>query len=306
MVSILVPAYNAAEYLGQCLDSIVKQTYQDLQIVVIDDGSKDATWQVMQDYAKMDSRIEVYRQNNQGVATTRNSLLDHVKGEWVLFVDSDDWLEASAVSFFMGLVTSSIDVISCDYVLDNDCVNGGVAVKRLDQTSLIEAFLRHTEIRGQLWNKLFRASVLQELNFDPKVSYGEDALFCWHAFQRVKGFLYTNKRLYHYRKNYYSISNSGFGPNKMSAHFVWEFISSSTEDKWPSFVDIARARWGVEDVLLLRSAAHYNYPYDNLIGTLQKAIRANLPFMKKKDFITYKTILYSFLATRSYYLAGLF
>lgn len=282
------------------------QTYQDLQIVVIDDGSKDSTWRIMQEYAERDSRIEIYHQENQGVAATRNALLRHVKGDWVLFVDADDWLELSAVSFLQSCTSPSVDVVSCDSVNDDmrDC-SEDVLVKQLDHISLIEAFLRHTVVRGQLWNKLFRTTIISGLSFNPEVSYGEDALFCWQAFQRVNCFLYTNKQLYHYRMNDSSISHASFGPLKMSAHYVWESITSSTFGKWPTLEGIARARWGMEDALLLRSAAHSRYPFDNLISTLQQTIKQNLPYMRKSGFVSRKWVYYAFFASMSYTFAGL-
>ena len=93
MVSILVPVYNSAPYLRKCVGSITGQTYTDLQIVLINDGSTDDSWDIMQELARQDKRIEIYSQPNCGVAATRNRLLDKVRGDFVLFVDSDDWIE---------------------------------------------------------------------------------------------------------------------------------------------------------------------------------------------------------------------
>ena len=97
LISILIPIYNVESYLPQCLDSIVQQTYKNLQIVLIDDGSQDHSLTICHDYATKDNRIEVYSQKNQGVAATRNHLLEKVKGDYVLFVDSDDWIEADMI-----------------------------------------------------------------------------------------------------------------------------------------------------------------------------------------------------------------
>ena len=120
LVSILVPVYNVEAYLPQCLDSLLGQTYSHLQIVLIDDGSSDNSWTIMQQYAAQDSRIEIYHQENQGVATTRNHLLEKIKGDFVLFVDSDDWVELDMVEFLVGKATENqADVVTCGNVIND-------------------------------------------------------------------------------------------------------------------------------------------------------------------------------------------
>ena len=104
-VSILSPCYNVEKYISQCLDSIIQQTYKNLQIILVDDGSTDNTLAILNQYASLDSRIEVHHQENKGVATARNELLSKVKGDYVLFVDSDDWIELDMVEFLIAKVT---------------------------------------------------------------------------------------------------------------------------------------------------------------------------------------------------------
>ena len=93
IISILIPVYNVEHYISTCLDSILSQTYTNLQIVLFDDGSKDQSFAICKEYTCKNKNIEVYHQDNQGVAVTRNHLLEKVKGDYVLFVDSDDWME---------------------------------------------------------------------------------------------------------------------------------------------------------------------------------------------------------------------
>ena len=97
MVSILVPVYNASQYLRECVASLTGQTYTDLQIVLINDGSTDDSWDILKDLAQQDKRLEVYSQPNSGVAATRNRLLEKANGDFVLFVDSDDWIELDTI-----------------------------------------------------------------------------------------------------------------------------------------------------------------------------------------------------------------
>ena len=252
LVSILAPCYNVAAFLPQCLDSIISQTYSNLQIVLIDDGSKDDTWRVMQDYAGKDNRIEIYHQENHGVATTRNHLLEKVKGDYVLFVDSDDWIEPDMVEFLVGkALTNNIEMVVCGNV-NNDTPPASEYNEQLwSQDKAVKEFLRHVSINGSLWNKLTKVSLLHNVKFHCGISYGEDALFCWELLQNAKAILVTNKQLYHYRMNEISLSHSAFGSKKLSGHKVWTILCEETKRLYPKFIDIAHARFCVETTLLL-------------------------------------------------------
>lgn len=112
VVSILVPIYNAETYLSQCIESILGQTCANLQVILIDDGSIDNSYAICKEYVKLDTRVELYHQENQGVAITRNNLLEKVRGDYVLFIDADDWVEPDMVEFCK---TS----LCLDFVIDN-------------------------------------------------------------------------------------------------------------------------------------------------------------------------------------------
>ena len=93
MISIVIPVYNVAAYLPQCLDSLVNQTYRDLEIICVNDGSKDNSLEILQQYASQDSRIRIISRENRGIAASRNEALAQAQGDWVMFVDSDDWVD---------------------------------------------------------------------------------------------------------------------------------------------------------------------------------------------------------------------
>lgn len=306
MVSILIPAYNVEKYLPQCLDSILSQTYRDLQIVIIDDGSKDNTLAVCQNYADKDSRVEVYHQENQGVATTRNHLLAKAKGDWVLFVDADDWIELDTVSFLVGKTEESgADVVLCKEVA-NDGIMFDYYEELFNKEKTIREFLRHINLRGSLWNKLLKRSLLQEEEFQSEISYGEDALFCWSVFQKVNKLLFTNRELYHYRMNDDSLSHSSFGSKKLSGHLTWKIITNETEKQWPQFLCIAKARWAIEDIQLVRAAAHDGYPNNDEIKELQNTVKRYFFDIIKAKITSARMIMYSYVASRWYKFAAWF
>lgn len=305
LVTILSPCYNVEEYLPQCIDSILRQTYHNLQVVLIDDGSQDNTWKVMQVYAAKDSRIEIYHQENQGVATARNNLLDKVKGDYVLFIDSDDWIESNMVDFLVNKAFEhNADVTMCGMVIDDAPVRTEYTETVLTQEECIKAFLFHNELRGSLCNKFIKTNLLHNVKFHCGISYGEDALFCWHIFQKAKTVVMTNRQLYHYRMNNSSISHQVFGRKKLTGHLAWTFITEETAKWWPQYLNIAQARHCIEDTLLLRDAAHCHYQNMNDVKILQKKIRELRHTLNDVEITSTKMRLYALIASYSYWLAS--
>lgn len=286
-VTILIPVFNVEAFLPLCLDSLLNQTHRDLQIVLIDDGSKDNSFEVMKQYAVKDQRIEIYHQENQGVATTRNNLLEKVKGDYVLFVDSDDWIELDMVEFLVGKALSTkSSVVTCSMVINDDAFDRTVYKEEIwEQPKAVREFLRHETFRGSLWNKLVLSSLLHNLRFHCGISYGEDALFCWELLQNASRVLVTDKILYHYRMNVDSISHQSFGDKKLTGHEVWRIINEECEKWWPQYLDIAQARWGMEDMYLLRQAGQSNYPYNDAIRQLQQTVKRFIPQMRSSSLL---------------------
>lgn len=303
LVSILSPCYNVEKYLPKCLDTIIGQTYSNLQIVLIDDGSKDGTWEIMQEYAAKDSRIEVYHQDNKGVATTRNNLLDKVKGDFVLFVDSDDWVELTMVESLLGIQKQSdADIVVCDMVKnDNTSDLSDKSYISYNKEQIVKAFLEHKWLNGSLWNKLVKTSLLHNERFRCGISYGEDALFCWHLLQHVMSVVVCKLQLYHYRMNDASLSHQVWTPEKKgSATVVWHTITSETQKLYPQYVDIARARWAIEDFWGLYYASLSNYPYDRYIKERQINIKRNLRLIASSGLVSKNKIFTAFALAYCY------
>lgn len=303
LVSILSPCYNVEKYLPKCLDTIIGQTYSNLQIVLIDDGSKDGTWEIMQEYAAKDSRIEVYHQDNKGVATTRNNLLDKVKGDFVLFVDSDDWVELTMVESLLGIQKQSdADIVVCDMVKnDNTSDLSDKSYISYNKEQIVKAFLEHKWLNGSLCNKLVKTSLLYNERFRCGISYGEDALFSWHLLQHVMSVVVCKLQLYHYRMNDASLSHQVWTPEKKgSATVVWHTITSETQKLYPQYVDIARARWAIEDFWGLYYASLSNYPYDRYIKERQINIKRNLRLIASSGLVSKNKIFTAFALAYCY------
>lgn len=290
-VSILVPVYNASRYLRECVASIMGQTYRDLQVVLINDGSTDDSCEIMKELAAQDSRLQVFSQPNSGVAATRNRLMDKATGEFIHFVDSDDWIEPNTIEFLLNEQQRH----GCDMVVFNSLVEG-----IWDREKAVHEFLRHREFRGMLWNKLIARHLLEKRRFDESVSYGEDALMVWEALQGVNKVLLLKNNLYHYRNNEDSLSRQRFNGKKFTEYTTWDAICTDTNSLWPQYKDLAHARFACEMTQVLRFAALSGYKHDDRISLLQDVVRRHGPKIRKTGVSSLKMRIYAWLVSHNY------
>jgi len=208
LLSVIIPVYNVEPYLEQCLDSVVNQTYKDLEIICINDGSTDNSLKILEKYQKKDSRIKLINQKNKGLSGARNAGLDVAKGEYIAFVDSDDYLELNAYEEAMKvmLTDKNVDLVEFrtnTFADNNDTVlnnRANFANKRLFDTFSMNM---HT---GYVWNKIYKRLLLEKykIKFIPKLLY-EDAFFSYAYVLVSKHSVFINKQGYNYRKRYNSI-----------------------------------------------------------------------------------------------------
>ena len=294
LVSILVPVYNAAEYLRVCVRSIIDQSYTNLQIVLINDGSTDGSWELMKELARSDRRIEVFSQPNNGVAATRNSLLNKAIGDWVLFVDSDDTIAPDTVRILL----KEQEKTGADMIVFNQREK-----REYDRETVIREFLRHREFRGMLWNKLLKREYLEGLEFDRTVSYGEDALMIWQVLQRVGHVVAIDKKLYYYSPTEKSLSRQRFNGKKFTAYTVWDTICGDVDEKWPQYSDIAHARFACEMTQVLKSAAVSDYRHDSSVRLLQEEVRRDGHLIASTGVSSRKMNMFAWLVSHCYWLA---
>jgi glycosyltransferase involved in cell wall biosynthesis len=290
LVSIIVPIYNTEKYLQQCLDSIVNQSYKELDVILINDGSKDQSLLIAQDYAMKDPRIKLIDKDNEGVAATRNVGLKNAQGDFVLYVDSDDWIELDMVELLVSYsIKHDASIVTCDNVSENKCDE--TYVRQFDEEQTITCFLHHRNLNGSLCTKLIKRSLLYDIYFDSTVGYGEDALFFWQVLiKNHVGILFTNIQLYHYRINQNSICHV-FGKQKFTAHLVWTQIANDVEHLYPKLLSMAKAQLCNQMVVILYEAASCRYPYGEDIKMLQKTVRQNFKYLKAQNDCSIKKIV---------------
>jgi len=209
LISVIVPVYNTAEYLGRCIDSILAQTYCKLEILLINDGSTDSSDAICNEYAQQDSRVKVIHKENGGVSSARNVGLDIAQGEWIGFVDSDDWIEPTMYKNLLEAVVEAKKHISvCGYVKLHlggwyEVQNDNNIPSILSPNETLGYVLHPDCFEGFLCNKLFcRTLFMCETGsiykLDESLHFCEDLLFVIHAILRSNGATYVPDALYHY------------------------------------------------------------------------------------------------------------
>lgn len=236
LVSVIVPVYNVERYLERCLDSIVGQTYQNLEIVLVNDGSTDRSEEICLAYAQSDARICLINQKNQGPSAARNTGLDYIHGEYLTFVDSDDYLSLSFVELLLTrLLKDDVRLIVCDY----DCpgeesaevgtvYSGGPApAHTLSRAGVFHAIRGHHENMRftTVWGKLYCRTIFSSLRFDSGKLF-EDALIAPKIYRQTDKICCVDLPLYHYVQSRDSILrengvSAGAHPDLTAANLGW-------------------------------------------------------------------------------------
>lgn len=226
-ISIIVPVYNVEKYLEKCIDSLIEQTYKNLEILLIDDGSKDMSSIICDKYEKKDQRIKVIHKDNGGVSSARNRGIEIASGQWITFMDPDDWAEKNMIELALDIAKKyNADIVQWNSYYNKEkeetkrkSINPDILVRKekeieLFQLDIISTIYEETEnhtsvgpIRG-VWGKLYKKEVLEGVKFNTKLYAFEDGLFNLNVFNKAKTVVLFNKYLHHYRINPKSVCNS--------------------------------------------------------------------------------------------------
>lgn len=222
-VSIIVPVYNVAPYLKQCMDSLVNQTYKNIEIICVDDGSTDGSGAMLDEYAALDERINVLHTVNSGVSSARNTALSIANGEFLLFVDGDDWIDEATCEKAVSIIAAEpTDLVMWPYVREfsdhsspkiifqNQMHFSESECRELQRRmiGLLDAELAHPENADALstvWGKLYRRDIIKKNSIRfanlSRIGTYEDGLFNLHYLAYAKSAVYMTDYLSHYRKN---------------------------------------------------------------------------------------------------------
>ena len=307
LISVIVPIYKIESYLVKCIESLLQQTYHNLEIILVDDGSPDKCGEICDLYAQKDARVKVIHQENQGLVAARKMGLKKATGVYVGYVDGDDWVEEeyyeqmvfNAIETKADVVISnhSRDFFDISIPISSNCFQG--TYHQEDMQDIYLKMISFGEfytpgVSTYVWNKLFKSLLLNGLTFDNSIYYGEDAAFVWQTLQRVSKVALVNKSFYHYGENEDSLSRQAFNSYKLSSYKVWDLIARETDEQWPQYSGIAHAQLAYQlTQVLLASIADQYHIEKTLRKSIQKLIRRDWHLMKDSGHTSSRMTIFS-------------
>lgn len=258
-VSVVVPIYKVEKYLNRCIDSILNQTYKDIEVILVDDGSPDRCGIIAEEYAAADPRIKVIHKVNGGLSDARNAGMQHITGNYTMFVDSDDWLSSSAIDMLMttckrykaDVVQSAFYYAYEDYLLfDHKQYSPKGKPVILNRESLMYELVKNERVKNFAWGKLYKTSILHGIPFKKGVLF-EDVFWSHQVMDRVKKFILINQPLYFYLQRSDSIVAS-YTPRNLDILAGLKERHKFIEEKYQELVNESYK------VLLRTSLIHYN------------------------------------------------
>lgn len=288
LISIIVPIYNVADYLDECVFSLVNQTYKNIEIILIDDGSTDASGTMCDKWKKLDKRIKVIHTNNYGVSHARNAGLDIAKGDYIGFVDGDDWLEKETYELLLReIIDKGTDVAGGGYIRENEKGSYVDLRKENARTLLRDDIIQEVFscnipklLFWELCDKLIKKELVTKVRFDEKIHSSEDMLFFWQVMKKCKSFSFLPLYKYHYRMRKGSAIHSMISPKSISSlkaiSVIWNSAQNENEKTKKGIWELyARSLLGITKQMLIYDAVYY----ENAIKINQKIIRNNIRSM---------------------------
>ena len=284
LISIIVPVYKVEPYLRKCVESIINQTYTNLEIILVDDGSPDNCGTICDEYALKDSRIKVIHKENGGLSDARNAGLDIATGDYIGFVDSDDWIEPQMYGKLLDLLLNYGADMALGGVAD-DVVTGGEVktVKVSDYGNTPRSEDKLSAMRCYFfgswaaWDKLYRRELFDGIRF-PMGEINEDEAIVLHLLDRCEKVCYTNEICYHYikRANSGSITTSSFSAKKLAWVKHCRDNLAFIREKYPELEIYALQRYRSSLLWSLSEIALQNSGYDLEWKTLKGELTASL------------------------------
>lgn len=290
MISIIVPVYNAKLYLNTCINSVLAQNNKSWELLLIDDGSNDGSSSICDEYALKDSRIKVYHKINGGVSSARNLGLNSAKGEWIHFLDADDYISDD----FLNIPPKCND---CDVIQKSvNIINGEIVNSRkicpkiLHRRNDIDSFFVNHRTNA-LWDKIIKRSIIDKSRFDENIKVGEDLIFFLSFIKKINKYAFSNIGIYYYRVHTNSVMQS--------LNIIKEL--DVAEVNMGKVVELAKNNVindQMKSCLIYGFYFHYFYVHRKLLSNNQKIILINLT----RDIPTKELFILNFKAKIKLYI----
>ncbi len=270
MISVIIPVYNTGKYLIKCVNSILEQTYKELQIILINDGSEDNSLSIMKEFKRQDSRILIIDRPHEGVSAARNAGLKAVTGEYVSFIDSDDWIEPDMYQTLLDiLLKNNADRISCEWT--EEFSNGTSTVKKnkgkkkivIKNDEIIKRYFKN-DLNLYVSSSLMKRSLINDVCFDVGRECGEDMLFSFQTLIKARCVVYVDIPFYHRYNRVGSLSNRiGFNPKDYGKSTCTNIMVDYIQKSKPQFLQNAYAYSFNFYMLTLNKLSYYRCEKEN-------------------------------------------
>ena len=259
LVSVIIPVYRTEAYLDRCVESIVNQTYRNLEILLVDDGSPDNCPQMCDAWAEKDGRIKVIHQENGGLSAARNAAVDICKGKYIVFMDSDDYAEREYVAYLHQLITENqADIAECEFRFQTpkgsviNYIEDNQEVVVLNQCDALWQLCDGTMVSNSACAKIYPAELFQSIRY-PEGHVFEDLGTTYKLFLRSEKIAFGKRALYNYIRHEKTIMTSGFKWERLSAVTFSEEMYAAVVERWPGLEKIAKKKLFCEYAEALRS-----------------------------------------------------
>ena len=302
LVSVIIPIYNTEKFLPLCISSVLNQTLTDIEILLVNDGSTDGSGKICDEYACKDQRIQVIHTLNQGVSHARNQGLETAKGEYIAFMDSDDWIETDMIATLYQLIrTNEAGLATCGYIIENEDGRpiyhiNEVKSGKLTQWEAIRSLFndRYYKYKGNLWDKLYHKKIIDKhhLKFNEHIYYNEDRLFIFQYLSHCQSAAYTTSPYYHYvtrKSSAMNLSQKNYTPKLCTFMDAFDLMTSLSAT-FPTYILRALSADYIKSSFLFYTQHSREIPFNELWDRMLRIRKNNyihLPLSLKIKYALY-------------------
>lgn len=296
-VSVIIPVYNVEIYLKKCIESVLKQSYSNLEILLINDGSTDNSGAICEEFSFKDDRIRVIHQTNKGLSEARNKGLDYSQGDYITFLDSDDYIESDMYE----ILVENIEKYNCDVAVCASKIiyenikpikQKLISEKRIFKNEEIINFLLD-EMDNAVWNKMYKSEVIQNIRFKEGKIHGEDLYFNLQVFKNCNSLIYDNRQKHNYLKRKNSITTATFSNKSLDEVYFKDLIYTFISENYPLIEGKVKrltfvSRLNVcRKIYLCKNKKDFNQLLIEYKNYLKDNFSSVKPFLKRKELIEY-------------------
>lgn len=288
-VSVIIPCYNVSKYIKKCLDSILNSTLKNIEVIVINDGSKDDTLSILKSYK--DPRIILIDKKNEGVACARNDGLKKVHGEYITFVDSDDYIDKDMYyEMYHKAIENDLDIVACDALLEYP-----------DSSTIIPSLIDNTKTNRDLmidayaviWNKLYKKNILKGIQFTKGINFCEDVEFLYKVYSKVKKIDGINKPFYHYVQRpeslTYTYDKKIYFAVDVMDNIVAYYKKNNIYDEYKDELEFTYVRYAYATFLKRLSKTKDKKEFNKGIKYAISKVETNFPNYRKNKYLKTKS-----------------